>query len=556
MLPQLMNTETLRFCKSRVAAFVTSGCAVLVFAALQVAGQSQIIPPQTQTIITAQPQPTPVEPKRQHVANLRSTDSAGGSRVALTSDQSLRDYEAYRREDRFYVRIPAADIRRVETVRGKAFTDVRAQRTGDTTLVSFRLQPGATAHVEQRSNRLDIVIALPGATVAAPPKINTTGASNSAPSASSTVKESNRRNPLIAREPQNLLSSMAAKATPTPGASPRPSPTAYPTPSATPKGLPVTSPVAANQSANPNQSQLTQSGWANFKERVHYWILLAQLNPIPVSMAVAILLLLIGLFFYLRRGPTARGAQVDESKPKSAATVATVAGATPAATAEGAVSSPNEKIPASPVAEERVANEPVAASARQVLIDRVAVEARKVLAGEDYDRAVIGSNDAVTRKLVAAELLAALVGKNADRRKRARAAFTDHGYFDDATRDLRVAKSSNERAAAARRLSFVRNHEATPHLVVALGDSSADVRRAAVEALMDLRDAAAIPSLNSLMQSETDQRVPRNLIKLAIDTCATSAPSEKSIGQGGHVTGPVIAESAYRPDTEREVFEL
>jgi hypothetical protein len=546
MLPQLMNTETLRLYKSRVARFLILGCAVVVFAAVRATGQGQIIPAQKPSIITPQPQSTPTQPNRQHVATLRSTDSSAGSRLALTSDQSLRDYEAYRRGDRFYVRIPAADIGRLETVRGKAFTDVQAQRTGDTTLVSLQLQPGATAHVEQQSNRLDIVIALPGATgTSEPPGINP-----SATSASSTLPNvSNRRNRLIARAPQNVLPSVTPKPTPIAGASARPSPTASQTTSATPKAVPATSPVAVNQSTNPNQTQPNQNGWARFKERVHYWILLAQLNPIPISLGVAILLLLMGLLFYWRRADD-HGETVEESKPKSEAPIDAI----PSAPSPGPlVPSAGEKV-SSVATTEPIANGAVAASTRQVLIDRVAVEAKKVLAGDDYDRAVIGSTDAVTRKLVAAELLAALVGKNADRRQRARAAFMDHGYFDDATRDLRIAESSNERAAAARRLSFVRNREATPHLIGALSDSSPDVRRAAVEALMDLRDPGAIPSLNSLMQTEADQRVPRNLIKQAIDACATSTVSEKSIHQ--QVAGPVIAESTSRPNIEREVFEL
>ena len=145
------------------------------------------------------------------------------------------------------------------------------------------------------------------------------------------------------------------------------------------------------------------------------------------------------------------------------------------------------------------------------------------MAGGDYDQNVIGSDDRETRQLVGAELLAALVGRSVPRRERARS-FMKHGYFDDATHDLRIAESSNERAAAARRLSFVHDREATPHLIGALDDSSPDVRRAAVEALMDLRDPAAIGPLNSLMQTENDRKVPRTLIKHAIDACATSAP--------------------------------
>src|SRR6267378_6104540 len=100
--------------------------------------------------------------KRTHIATLHSRDSSEGSRVALSSDQSLNDYEAYRRGDRFYVKIPAADVPRAEAVRGRGFADVKTQRSGDSTLLSFRLQPGATARVEQRSNRLEVVFTVPG----------------------------------------------------------------------------------------------------------------------------------------------------------------------------------------------------------------------------------------------------------------------------------------------------------------------------------------------------------------------------------------------------------
>jgi HEAT repeat protein len=128
-----------------------------------------------------------------------------------------------------------------------------------------------------------------------------------------------------------------------------------------------------------------------------------------------------------------------------------------------------------------------------------------------------------------------------------------HGYFDDATRDLRIAGSANERAAAARRLSFVHDREATPHLAGALNDPSPDVRRAAVEALMDLRDPAAIGPLNSLMQTENDRKVPRNLIKHAIEACAT-APVDRvsSVDIPSGTPDP----ASHPIETEREVIEL
>ena len=143
------------------------------------------------------------------------------------------------------------------------------------------------------------------------------------------------------------------------------------------------------------------------------------------------------------------------------------------------------------------------------------------MAGGDYDKSIIASDDRYTRQLVGAELLSALVGRNLQRRERARAAFMNHGYFDDATRDLRIAESPNERAAAARRLSFVHDREATPHLIAALEDSSPDVRRASVEALMDLRDPAAIAPLNSLMQTENRSK---SATQLDLSTQSKLAP--------------------------------
>src|SRR5262249_11689799 len=104
--------------------------------------------------------------KREHVAPRRPTDSREGSRVAITSDQSLNNYEAYRGGDRFYVKIPTADVLRPEGVRGRGFADVKAQRSADSTVLSFRLDAGATARVEQHANKLDVVVTVPGGSAA------------------------------------------------------------------------------------------------------------------------------------------------------------------------------------------------------------------------------------------------------------------------------------------------------------------------------------------------------------------------------------------------------
>jgi hypothetical protein len=312
------------------------------------------------------------------------------------------------------------------------------------------------------------------------------------------------------------------------------------------------------------------------KERLNYWILLAQLNPIPVAIGAGVLLLIIGLLILQRR--RARGSRhARPSRSESRKTKPEVDGA---ASLQSTASKPESSVPVSvPAAAAAVAPAVVAASskegraepekpaatavpdstdvARRQRIARVAEEIKNVMAGGDYDESVIGSDDHDTRQLVGAELLAALVGRDVPRRQRARAAFMKHGYFDDATHDLRIAESANERAAAARRLSFVRESEATPHLIGALDDPSPDVRRAAVEALMDLRDPAAIGPLNSLMQTENDRKVPRTLIKHAIDACATSTPVEYSDPPSSPVASEKLPEPSSLPvDSEREVIEI
>src|SRR5215831_2000849 len=123
----------------------------------------------TVSIVVAQDRTTPGQSNSTstsppHVATVRSSQSSEGSRVAITSDQSLNNYEAYRRGDRFYVKIPAADVSRAESARGRGFADVKSQRSGDSTVLSFRLDPGASAHVEQRGNNLDVVVSVPGGT--------------------------------------------------------------------------------------------------------------------------------------------------------------------------------------------------------------------------------------------------------------------------------------------------------------------------------------------------------------------------------------------------------
>jgi len=570
-----------------------------------VAAQSRIIRPSAQTNSSGQV-------KRSPVATLRASDSTNGSRVALSSDQSLSNYEAYRRGDRFYVRIPAADVPRAEATRGRGFADVKAQRSGDSTVVSFRLQPGATAHVEQRSNRLDVVFTVPGGNPSTSTARDPTRPPSNTDSSSSRKANANNRsaaNPTDGSRNSTLPASKNANLPATRGSSSsntnsantltppiaaaanagsKPGATSTETPkvagplktAATPAPRTASVATPASQPTTPAQAQ-TRSFWSQAKERLNYWILLAQLNPVPVAIGAGVLLLIIALLILQRRRArgtrrtgrsladsaktkreveTASGIQPEASKAESGAKSSIPVGAVAAGVAVAAAGSKEVSEETKATRAEAPAPPAPAApadSARRERVTRVSEAVKNALTGGEYDESVIGSDDRETRRLVGAELLAALVGRNMPRRERALAAFMKHGYFDDATHDLRIAESANERAAAARRLSFVHNREATPHLIGALDDSSPDVRRAAVEALMDLRDPSAISPLNSLLQTENDRKVPRTLIKHAIDACATDSSVDEAPLPASSIAPPAVAETSSRPaDSEREVIEL
>jgi hypothetical protein len=100
---------------------------------------------------------------QKRVTALQLGEAAEGARVTIVSDSPLNDYEAFRRGDRFYVKIPLADFAAAKpNLRGNGFDDVQVQKAGDSVIVSFKLQPGATARVDQRSNRLDVIFSSVG----------------------------------------------------------------------------------------------------------------------------------------------------------------------------------------------------------------------------------------------------------------------------------------------------------------------------------------------------------------------------------------------------------
>jgi HEAT repeat protein len=184
--------------------------------------------------------------------------------------------------------------------------------------------------------------------------------------------------------------------------------------------------------------------------------------------------------------------------------------------------------------------------------ERVLNETHSLLEGEEYDRAVVGSRDAMARQMVAAELLAALASRNAQRRARAGAAFIAHGYFDETARDLREADAPAERSAAARSLAILGDRKATPLLVAALADPVPDVRRAAVEALGSLRDPSAVGPLEALLEREKNERnrIPPRVIRTAVEFCREGFEQTPAVETQTAVPAVKASESAPPFETE------
>src|SRR2546423_7000614 len=310
MLPMLPRSIKQKIAKARLLSTPLCACAVLGMVAMASYAQNQSI---NQQLPRTQPQV-------RSVATVHSNDSSQGSRVTISSNESLMDYEAYRQGDKFYVRIPVSDVPRVDTLRGRSFATVTATKNGDRVLLCFTLQPGATAHVEQSGNRLDVLIALPGAsTFIIPASVQATIPAivrsdiprlrNS--NAASNGRKSKPVTASAATEPGKSGAASVAPASVTPAqksstpaaanASPAPRPSTPTTANTTPTQR-LSTPTTANSSPTPvASSSSSQNWWSRMKERAHYWVLLAQLNPVPVGLGAGLLLLIIGLLLFQRR---------------------------------------------------------------------------------------------------------------------------------------------------------------------------------------------------------------------------------------------------------------
>jgi hypothetical protein len=600
-----------------------------------------------------QPDNSNARPARtKRVTPLKTSDSQQGSRVTITSDGELNDYSAYRSGDRFIVVIPQAEGGG-GAARGRGFEGAQVSRRGKDLVYTFKLEPGASARVNQRFNRLDVQFtasksaatqAAGSATAAPTPRATRTppeiaGLPSPTPAARPTpdarvVSEAAQQTATqqtAATPYQNEASPGFPVFTQTPAASPTIEPSVAPTaeqvaqaerPQAVAPGGAVVPPPGAPATTATLGSTLVNN-WP--------WL-------VAVLLALGGVGLLLAGRLSARRGmaepppPDALTAYAPrETKAVPVASAATPLAATstavttpPAAPAKAAPVAPvveprgkkrkkkgKGKVAAAPQAPVAKAEQPKTADAAETATaarpvetvetveavrpeasearaeevdatksvapaaavvapseeievsapaydsERVGAEVKNLLAGGSYDESVVGATDAGTRQLIAAELSAALTGRNAERKDRARAAFIAHGYFDEAASDLQSAEAPGRRAAAAQSLALVGERAATAHLVAALEDPSADVRRAAVEALAELRDPAAVGPLEALRWREQSRQVPRQLIARAIELCEETqaeetavAPAPAAISEAEAVTETREAEAVGALDSQ------
>jgi len=287
---------------------------------------------------------------QRHVTGLQLGPAAEGSRVTMVADSPLNDYEAFRRGDRFYVRIPLADFMSgLPQFRGDGFESVQVQKSGDSLIVSFKLQPGATARINQYGNRLDVVFSAPNRSnnVAGPTSnpagnllgpgtaslrntsergpdaagptppgsrgsregvVSEAGSDQSANAWSPSFQTNRRGNAAANRRagnPDALPNALIATASPVPS----PATTFSPAPSSAYTPLTTTTPI----NANAGSTRAGSSSWSNRKAAVVRWM---SANRLATLLGALILLSLILYLATALRRRKKDAVQVKSAKAK------------------------------------------------------------------------------------------------------------------------------------------------------------------------------------------------------------------------------------------------
>jgi hypothetical protein len=550
--------------------------------------------------------------KAKRIISFNLSESQEGSRVTVVADIGLGDYEAFRRGDRFYVRIPASELISAQPrFHGNGFDDIQVQRSSDSVIISFKLQPGATARVDQRLNRLDVVFtavrfgnSAAGSRVATQ-AVESDSAQNSGrrsedlvgpvPPGSQGVTDDNS-----ARRAGNVSSVQADARNTTPeaaGSQTNQTSTATqtgsdsnatgPTPTESLSATPSNESSASSRpTAPPAQPSATVAGvtssdrWRTLQQ----WWRLNRTLGIVLLVVVGLLLLFLIVWLFLRvrdrrakKAPKIysywKGEKVgprygdpsDTSTPSASSLLDEIARITPAQPdyseeelTETVTAPANPEELELPLADaslshlSEVNDIPVEPpfSNTPAHFERTDLELRKLLSGREYDASVVDASDSATRHVVAATLIGALASRNFEQHDHARKAFVDYGYFDETTRDLRTGDSPAERAAAARKLGVVGDAHASAHLIAALYDTAPEVRRASVESLGQVGDPTAIAPLNELLQRENSRQLPEAVIRHAINSIAVTEAKRATPVEKSPLR---VVEKAAEPVSNNEV---
>lgn len=307
------------------------------------------------------------KPRTKRITPLRTSETADGSRVTITSDGELNDYSAYRSGDRFIVVVPQAEGAGGGGARGRGFEGAQVERRGKDLVYTFKLQPGATARVNQRFNRLDVQFSAPkGATEAGTrptPAPAATPARRTLPEEAGITKPPANANANTQATPDPRRTETNANGAALTAATPFaiPSPTA-----ATTTQTPATTPTLAPTAPAPGADQIAQAqpsiapptsittGAPSTSAPTSVGAVVTRNWPWLLALLVAVG---IGLFFVSRLGGdrdksrslppaessgtkpvTVKESKTNELKPSSATiTTAKATGGTTAATATGAI---------------------------------------------------------------------------------------------------------------------------------------------------------------------------------------------------------------------------
>jgi HEAT repeats len=455
---------------------------------------------------------------RPHKTMLRVSDSPDACRVVMTADQALNSYEAYRRGDRFYVRIPLSSLPAADTIRGQAFSDVRVEQTPGGTIISFRLHADATAHVDQRGNKIEIVFLVPRPRLALSATANratlNSGGKRTAQNDANQIPKA-----VIGTKATNASSSkaaLAARATPKPkGASTegdndqaRLSESARTANAQKPNAASVNSALAItarNRTAKTASAEPNSAG-VNIKPSASSWLSRPQMNRLTVGLGAGLLLSMFGLVFVKRRAAMVRtvpseAMQYDETEDETVI---------PEATAMVPVSTSQELPP--PAVNETAARKQTMGSAIS-----------KLVLDNTHRADVMNSRAPEDRKAIESSLLNIINAAETsdDECRRAREALEQYGFVAQHNATLLKGQDAWERSSAARALGTIGSKSSLPFLIEALNDSDSIVRNDAVASIAALKDPAAIGALVEASRKHPDLAL--SLLGETLNACSVDS---------------------------------